>query len=65
MIGIEVKVSLGMYSMRKTRGYHLYQNTKGIARVMKMLRHSSEGVTLSYIGITQDDVDKDLVDLEI
>ena len=65
MIGIEVQVSLGTHSMRKTRGYHLYKNTKDIARVMKMLRHSSEGVTLRYIGITQDDVDKDFVELEI
>ncbi|WP_372880851.1 tyrosine-type recombinase/integrase [Psychromonas sp.] len=65
MIGQEVNVSLGTHSMRKTRGYHLYQNTKDIARVMKMLRHSSEGVTLRYIGITQDDVDKDFVELEI
>jgi integrase len=65
MIGQEVNVSLGTHSMRKTRGYHLYKNTKDIARVMKMLRHSSEGVTLRYIGITQDDVDKDFVDLEI
>ncbi|WP_137297474.1 tyrosine-type recombinase/integrase [Psychromonas sp. SP041] len=65
MIGTEVQVSLGTHSMRKTRGYHLYQNTKDIARVMKMLRHSSEGVTLRYIGITQDDIDKDFVELEI
>lgn len=65
MIGKEVDVTLGTHSMRKTRDYHLYQNTKDIARVMKMLRHSSEGVTLRYIGITQDDVDKYFVDLEI
>lgn len=65
MIGEEVQISLGTHSMRKTRGYHLYQNTKDIARVMKMLRHSSEGVTLRYIGITQDDVDKDFAELEI
>ena len=65
MIGQEVNISLGTHSMRKKRGYHLYKNTKGIARVMKMLRHSSEGVTLRYIGITQDDVDKDFVELEI
>jgi len=65
IIGEEMKIALGTHSMRKTRGYHLYQNTKDIARVMKMLRHSSEGVTLRYIGITQDEVDKDFVDLEI
>jgi integrase len=65
MIGEEVRVNLGTHSMRKTRGYFLYQNTKDIARVMKMLRHSSAGVTLRYIGITQDDVDKDFTELEI
>ena len=65
MIGDEVNIDLGTHSMRKTRGYHLYQNTKDIARVMKMLRHGSEAVTLRYIGITQDDVDKDFVELEI
>ena len=28
MIGKEVNIALGTHSMRKTRGYHLYQNTK-------------------------------------
>ncbi len=64
-VGVEVNVPLGTHSMRKTRGYLMYKSTKDIARVMKMLRHSSEGVTLRYIGITQDDVDKDFVELEI
>lgn len=64
-VGEEVKVSLGTHSMRKTRGYLMYKSTNDIARVMKMLRHSSEGVTLRYIGITQDDVDRDFVELEI
>ncbi len=64
-VGKEVGIALGTHSMRKTRGYHLYKNTKDIARVMKMLRHSSEGVTLRYIGITQDDVDRDFVELEL
>ncbi len=64
-IGEELKISLGTHSMRKTRGYHLYQATRDIARVMKMLRHSSEGVTLRYIGITQEDVDRDFKELEL
>jgi len=62
-IGQTVGVELGTHSMRKTRGYHLYKRTNDIARVMKMLRHSSEGVTLRYIGITQDDIDNDFNDL--
>ena len=65
LVGEELKLALGTHSMRKTRGYHLYQNTKDIGRVMKMLRHCSEGVTLRYIGITQEEVDKDFVELEI
>ncbi len=64
-IGDELKLALGTHSMRKTRGYHLYKSTKDIARVMKMLRHSSEGVTLRYIGITQEDVDRDFRELEL
>ncbi|MDP4537865.1 tyrosine-type recombinase/integrase [Alkalimonas collagenimarina] len=64
-IGTQVGIQLGTHSMRKTRGYHLYKATKDIARVMKMLRHSSEGVTLRYIGITQEDIDKDFIELEI
>lgn len=64
-VGEELKLALGTHSMRKTRGYLLYQKTKDIGRVMMMLRHSSEGVTLRYIGITQDDIDQDFVALEI
>jgi integrase len=58
-VGQEVKMALGTHSMRKTRGYHLYQDTKDIGRVMKMLRHSSAEQTLKYIGITQEDIDTD------
>jgi integrase len=65
MIGDEVKLALGTHSMRKTRGYLLYQQTKDIGRVMKMLRHSAEKTTLRYIGIEQDDIDKDFIELEI
>jgi integrase len=62
-VGETIGIPLGTHSMRKTRGYHLYKQTNDIARVMKMLRHSSAGVTLHYIGITQDDIDKDFNDL--
>ncbi|MGO2320202.1 MAG: tyrosine-type recombinase/integrase [Vibrio toranzoniae] len=34
----ELNIALGTHSMRKTRGYFLYQSTKDIGRVMKMLR---------------------------
>ncbi|WP_261397009.1 tyrosine-type recombinase/integrase [Photobacterium rosenbergii] len=57
-IGDIVDVHLGTHSMRKTRGYHMYQQIGRIEPVQKMLRHSSPGVTLRYIGIEQSDVDR-------
>ncbi|EGQ7915154.1 TPA: tyrosine-type recombinase/integrase [Vibrio parahaemolyticus] len=56
-VGDDLGLALGTHSMRKTRGYIVYQATKDIALVMKMLRHSSEAVTLRYIGITQETMD--------
>lgn len=64
-VGQEVNVHLGTHSMRKTRGYHLYQSTQDIGRVMKMLRHRSEDHTLRYIGLTQEVIDQDFAKLEI
>ncbi|MCE9679193.1 site-specific integrase [Shewanella sp. AS1] len=64
-VGEDIKLALGTHSMRKTRGYHLYQSCKDIGRVMRMLRHGSEAVTLRYIGITQQQIDRDFVELEI
>lgn len=65
-VGHDLRIKgLGTHSMRKTRGYHVYQKTKDIGRVMKMLRHSSEAVTLRYIGITQKNIDQDFEDIEL
>ncbi len=57
-----IKVKLGTHSMRKTRGYHMYKKTNDIARVMKMLRHTSVAATLSYIGITQEEINSDYME---
>jgi integrase len=62
-VGEIVGVHLGTHSMRKTRGYHLYKKTNDIASVMKMLRHSNQATTLKYIGITQEDIDNDFMEL--
>ncbi len=50
--------NLGTHSLRKTFGYHFYQQTKDIALLMKYFNHSDESKTLRYIGITQDTMDK-------
>lgn len=54
-VGIE---NFGTHSMRKTLAYHIYKKTDDIALVMKMLNHTSPSVTLRYIGIDQDSIDK-------
>lgn len=63
LVGEELNLKLGTHSVRKIREYYLYRQTKDIGRVMKMLRHNSEGVILRYIGIRQDSIDKDFVEL--
>ncbi|MBM7712828.1 integrase [Enterococcus xiangfangensis] len=40
--------------MRKTFGYTVYQNKKDIRLVMELLNHSSEKITLRYIGISEE-----------
>ena len=52
-----VEGSIGCHTMRKTFGYHLYYQSGGdVAMIMKRFNHSSEGVTLRYIGVDMDRV---------
>ena len=48
---------IGTHTMRKTFGYHLYQQTKDIVLVQKTLNHASPEITLAYIGMTQESMD--------
>ncbi len=49
---------IGTHTLRKTFGYHMYRQTKNIALLMEIFNHSSERVTLRYIGVNQDVMDK-------
>ena len=47
---------LGTHTMRKTGAYRVYQQTNhNIALVMKLLNHSSEQMTLVYLGLDQEE----------
>lgn len=48
---------IGTHSMRKTFGYHHYQQYKDVVLLQKIFNHSSPQITLSYIGIEQDQID--------
>lgn len=50
--------NIGTHSLRKTFGYHHYKKFKDIAILQKIFNHNNPQVTLRYIGIEQDQIDK-------
>jgi len=50
--------NIGTHSLRKSFGYHHYQRNKDVALLQNLFNHSSPSVTLDYIGINQDIMDK-------
>ncbi|AMK74816.1 MULTISPECIES: site-specific integrase [Bacillaceae] len=57
--------NIGTHSLRKTFGYHQYKNGTDITLLMDMFNHSSAGITLRYIGITQDQKDQAVKSLDL
>ena len=49
---------IGTHTMRKTFGYFHYQQYHDIAILQQIFNHSSPSITLRYIGINQDEIDK-------
>ncbi|PUB08155.1 site-specific integrase [Paenisporosarcina sp. OV554] len=54
MVGLE---EIGTLTLRKTFGYHFYQETKDVTLLQEIFNHSEPSVTLRYIGIIQDVLD--------
>lgn len=48
---------VGTHTLRKTFGYHHYQQFKDVAVLQELFNHSAPSVTLRYIGIKQDEMD--------
>lgn len=56
---VGINGEIGCHTLRKTFGYHFYKYSGGdIAILQKIFNHSSSQVTLRYIGILQDEIDK-------
>ena len=49
---------IGTHTLRKTFGYHFYNQTRDIALLQELFNHSSPSITLRYIGINQDKIDQ-------
>lgn len=57
---LNIKGNFGTHSLRKTWAYHTYMNNSSNPRILatlqKALNHSSQDVTLRYIGIEQEEI---------
>lgn len=57
--------AVGTHTLRKTFGYHAYQNGVDITRIQKLLNHSAPSITLAYIGITKEELDNVYISLNL
>lgn len=62
---VGIKEAVGTHTLRKTFGYHAYQNGVDITRIQKLLNHSAPSVTLAYIGITKEELDNVYITLNL
>lgn len=49
---------LGTHTMRKTYGYHYYKRHRDIVYLMQVYNHSSQAITLRYIGLARDEMEQ-------
>ena len=57
--------AIGTHSLRKCFGYWHYDNFHDVAILQYLFNHSSPSITLRYIGITQNEVEKTLQQFEL
>lgn len=55
-----LNIHIGTHTLRKTFGYHHYQQYHDVALLQSILNHSSPKITLDYIGINQDLIDESI-----
>lgn len=60
-----IQAKVGTHTMRKTFGYHHYQQYKDSILLQKIFNHSSQRITLMYIGIEQDEIDLSYKNFEL
>lgn len=60
-----ITANVGTHTMRKTFGYHHYKQFKDVVLLQKIFNHSSQAITLRYIGLEQDDIDLSYKNFEL
>lgn len=62
---IGIKEKIGTHTLRKTFGYHAYNNGYDITLIQKLFNHSAPNITMRYIGITQEQMDDVYLSLDL
>ena len=62
---LNIPYPLGSHSLRKTWGKNVYEKTLNIGILMQAFNHSSPGITLKYIGIEEEDINRLYDEFEI
>jgi site-specific recombinase XerD len=63
IIGINEKI--GTHTLRKTFGYHARMKGVPIEVLQRIFNHAAPGITMRYIGITQDELENVYLDLNL
>jgi integrase len=58
---VDIEDGIGTHTMRKTFGYWHYKQFRDVAELQKILNHSHPEVTLKYIGITDEQIENNLM----
>ena len=53
------KFPVGTHTLRKTFGYQYYKETNNIVALQKMFNHAKSEITLIYIGMIQEEINKE------
>ncbi|MFE9076916.1 tyrosine-type recombinase/integrase [Bacillus mobilis] len=57
---VDMPDGIGTHTMRKTFGYWFYKQYKDVAKLQAILNHSHPQITLTYIGITEEEIEDSL-----
>ena len=53
---LKIQANVGTHTLRKTFGYHFYKQFNRVVPLQEIFNHETPGVTLRYIGVTQDEM---------
>lgn len=62
---VGIQDNIGAHSMRKTFGYWHYKFNNDIHLLMEIFQHSSEAITLRYIGVTREDIGSSMNNMKL